>query len=289
MTPISWPGGARCAVMLTFDFDSETNWLSRDPSNVKRPGTLSQGTYGANVGVPKILDLLREQGLHATFFVPGWVAEHRTARVEAIIADGHEIGHHGYLHKWVDPDKPEEEEEEFTRGLDALKHKVGIKPVGFRAPAGETSPNLLRLLADQDFLYDSTLMDDVNPYRHQLDDGRPGPIELPWHWSLDDAPFLISSIKVSRPIFTNEHILSIWQAEFRAIYRWGGLYNLIMHPQATGRPSRIDMLRQHIAYIRGYPGVWFATGEDVAKAWAIQADKEIRELRYSPFITLSDV
>jgi hypothetical protein len=41
------PTNKRCAVTLTFDFDSETNWLSRDPSNWKRPGTLSQGTYGA--------------------------------------------------------------------------------------------------------------------------------------------------------------------------------------------------------------------------------------------------
>jgi peptidoglycan/xylan/chitin deacetylase (PgdA/CDA1 family) len=269
--------------MLTFDFDSETNWLSRDPSNVKRPGTLSQGTYGANVGVPRILELLAEQGLHATFFVPGWVAENRTARVEEIIAAGHEVGHHGYLHKWVDPDRPDEEEEEFTRGLDALR-RIGVTPVGFRAPAGETSPNLLRLLAHHRFLYDSTLMDDINPYRHRLEDGAPGPIELPWHWSLDDAPFLISSIKVPRPIFTNDHILGIWQGEFRAIYQWGGLYNLVMHPQAIGRPSRVEMLRQHIAYMRQYPSVWFATCEEVASAWASESVHDDPGLRYSPFI-----
>ena len=50
-----WPNGAQCAVMLTFDFDAETLWISRDPSNWKRPGTMSQGTYGAKIGVPKIL------------------------------------------------------------------------------------------------------------------------------------------------------------------------------------------------------------------------------------------
>jgi len=284
----TWPAGARCAVMLTFDFDSETNWLSRDASNWKRPGTLSQGTYGANVGVPKLLDLLSEAGLRATFFVPGWVAEHRTSRVEAIIAGGHEVGHHGYLHKWVDPDTPDEEEEEFSRGREALKSSVGVTPIGFRAPAGETSPNLLRLLSRSGFIYDSSLMDDINPYRHRLADGTPGPIELPWHWSLDDAPFLISSIKVPRPIFTNEHILSIWQAEFRAIYQWGGLYNLIMHPQATGRPSRVDMLRQHIAYMRQFPGVWFATCEEVAKTWAQSHPADGATERFSPFLKMPD-
>jgi peptidoglycan-N-acetylglucosamine deacetylase len=51
---VMWPGGARCAVMISFDFDAESNWIASDPNNSKRLGTLSQVTYGANVGVPKI-------------------------------------------------------------------------------------------------------------------------------------------------------------------------------------------------------------------------------------------
>jgi hypothetical protein len=37
---VDWPDGARIAVMLTFDFDAETLWLSRDPDNARRPGVL---------------------------------------------------------------------------------------------------------------------------------------------------------------------------------------------------------------------------------------------------------
>ncbi|MCB2102357.1 MAG: polysaccharide deacetylase, partial [Rhodobacterales bacterium] len=254
-----WPDGVECTVLLTFDFDSETNWISRDRENLKRPGTLSQGSYGAKVGVPKILELLREEDLPATFFVPGWVAENRTRRVEAIVAAGHEVAHHGYLHLWIDPDNPDGEVEELERGLEALKRCVGVVPRGYRSPAGETSANILRLLAERDFLYDSSLMDDVFPYRHVLADGRPGPVELPWHWSLDDAPFVLFAIKSPRPIFTNEHILSIWKKEFAEIHRWGGLFDLVMHPQAIGRPSRLAMLREFIAYTREFPGVRYAT------------------------------
>lgn len=286
MSPIAWPDGARCCVMLTFDFDAETNWISRDASNIKRPGTLSQGTYGAKVGVPRLLELLNDEGLRATFFVPGWVAENRTERVEAIVAAGHEIGHHGYLHLWVDPDDPDGEEEEVSRGLEALKRRVGIVPRGYRSPAGETSPNLIRLLARHDFLYDSSLMDDVNPYRHVFEDGTPGPIELPWHWSLDDAPFLLFSIKAPRPIFTNEHILSIWKAEFQEIHRWGGLFDLVMHPQAIGRPSRLALLRDFIAFTRQFPGVWYATGSEAASAWRDQCTTPARREPINPFITL---
>jgi peptidoglycan-N-acetylglucosamine deacetylase len=272
-TSAAWPGGARVAVALTFDFDAETLWLSRDPANAKRPGTLSQGAYGARVGVPKILETLRDAGLKATFFVPGWTAERHADRAEMILRDGHEIGHHSYSHAWVDPDFPDREVEEMERGLEALKRVLGVVPRGYRSPAGETSDTTVRLLAEHGFLYDSSMMGDVNPYRLPGPDGAPGLIELPWHWSLDDAPFTLFSIKTPRPIFTNSHIREVWQDEFREIHRWGGLYNLVMHPQFSGRPSRIALLREMIAFIRGFGGVWFATCSEIAEAWAASQDK----------------
>jgi peptidoglycan/xylan/chitin deacetylase (PgdA/CDA1 family) len=262
-----WPNGAQCAVMFTFDFDAETLWVSRDPSNWKRPGTLSQGTYGAKVGVPKILELLRDHNLKATFFVPGWTAEKYVDRVEAMLKDGHEVGHHGYLHEWIEPDFPDREREALEKGLEALKKTVGVRPSGYRSPAGETSQSMITLLADHKFLYDSSLMDDINPYQLRLAGDAPGPIELPWHWSLDDAPYMLFSLKNPRPILTNSHVLEIWQDEFKEIYRDGGLFNLVCHPQVSGRPSRIALLREFIAFTMKFPKVWYATGREVAEAW----------------------
>ena len=161
------------------------------------------------------------------------------ARMEEILGGGHEVGHHGYLHEWIDPDYPDKEREALEKGLEALQRVAGVKPAGYRSPAGETSENMVSLLQEYGFLYDSSLMDTINPYRHRLADGRPGPIELPWHWSLDDAPYALFSIKTPRPIFTNEHILSIWTKEFEEIHRWGGLVNIVTHPQIIGRPSRL--------------------------------------------------
>lgn len=264
---VNWPGGARIAVTLTFDFDAETLWLSRDPANAQRPGTLSQGVYGARIGVPKILETLKEAGVPATFFIPGWTVENHADRAEMVLKAGHEIGHHSYSHAWIDPAYPEQEVEEMERGLDALKRVLGVVPKGYRSPAGETSDNTIRLLAKHGFLYDSSMMAEINPYRVTAPDGS-SIVELPWHWSLDDAPFLLFSIKTPRPIFTNSHIREVWQDEFREIHRWGGYYNLVMHPQFTGRPSRIALLREMIAFMRGFEGVWFATCSQVAEAWA---------------------
>lgn len=282
---IRWPNGARCAVMFSFDFDAETNWASREPDNVRRPSVLSQGTYGAKVGVLKILELLKEEDIKATFFVPGWVADNRTDRVEKIIQAGHEVSHHGYYHKAIQPGDKETELEELERGLEAFKKNFGIKPLGYRAPYADTSPNLIKLLSEKGFLYDSTLMDDVRPYRHILEDGSPGPVELPWHWSLDDAVYMLYAVKLTRPIFTNEHVLSIWKKEFEEIHRWGGFFDLIMHPQATGRPSRLALLREFIAFTRQFEGVWYAPAGEIAKAWLQQYGNQPPKNNINPFIT----
>ena len=67
-----------------------------DPENANRPGVLSQGTYGAKVAVPLILELLARHGLRQTFFIPGRVAERHPHRVQEILA--RELG-------WSPPDE----------------------------------------------------------------------------------------------------------------------------------------------------------------------------------------
>src|SRR5579875_135323 len=100
---------------FTFDFDAEEVWIGEDPANADRPGVLSQGTYGAKVAVPAILELLDRQGVRATFFVPGRVAERHPQEVDRIVSAGHELAHHGYTHRSVTSLDAEEEEEEMRR------------------------------------------------------------------------------------------------------------------------------------------------------------------------------
>lgn len=263
-----WKNGAQAALALCFDFDAETLWLSRDPGNANRPGTLSQGTFGAKVGVPLILKLLRERGLKATFFIPGWVVEHHTAACEAILEAGHEIGHHGYLHEWVNPDQPEREAEILAKGLQAMEQVLGVRPIGYRSPAWETSANTLRLLVEQGFRYSSNFMDDLKPYRHQIDGKASNLVELPVAWVFDDAPFTLFSVKApSRPMFPTSHILEVWREEFKGVYEYGGICTLTMHPQFIGRPARIALLGSFLDYVAEFQGVWTATCAQIADWW----------------------
>src|SRR6516164_11659353 len=142
----TWPAGKRCAVFNSFDVDSESACIAYDVKNVERLVTMSFGGYEARVGVPKILEYLRSIELKSTFFIPGWVVEAHPKMCEAIVKDGHEIGHHGYLHKRPDPADLEHDIEELDKGFDALKRILGVEPVGYRAPSGENYDALLKYL-----------------------------------------------------------------------------------------------------------------------------------------------
>ena len=137
---VKWPNGAKCAVCFTFDFDAESLWLAREEKNSRLLATLSQGRYGAKVGVPKIIELLAQEGLKGTFFTPGWTIDNHPSKVEMILKGGHELGHHGYEHYWPDPDKEPQVLDELDRGLEAMQSRFGVKPVGYRPPGSESLP-----------------------------------------------------------------------------------------------------------------------------------------------------
>lgn len=199
--------------------------------------------------------------------MPGWTAENHTGAVESILAAGHEVGHHGYAHKWIDPEDPAGEIEEMDKGLEALKRTVGVVPKGYRAPAATSSNQTLQLVKDRGFLYTSGFLDDTFPYRHVMADGSDGPIELPFHWNLDDSAIALFLIDIQPAIFPNAHIFEVWKDEFDAHRDWGALINITLHPQISGRPGRLALMRQFIEYMQGFDDVWFATGTQVAEAF----------------------
>ena len=88
---IPWPDDVQCPVVLCFHVDAESLLIAVDHDNARRPITLSQGTYGPRLGVPRILALLRKYDLKASFYFPGITAERHPYSVEAIVSDGHEI------------------------------------------------------------------------------------------------------------------------------------------------------------------------------------------------------
>jgi peptidoglycan/xylan/chitin deacetylase (PgdA/CDA1 family) len=264
LTPESWPNGAKVAVALSFDFDAETNAL-RDM--ILSPGLFSQGEYAARVAIRRILALLDEYDISASFFVPAVTVLLHQDVMKAIVAKGrHEIGMHGWIHERNSLLSEEEERVLMQKSFDTLKEWTGRAPVGIRTPSWDFSLSTLNLIKELGLLYDSSLMADDRPYE-LLEDGKPsGLVELPVEWLLDDYPYFgFSRYSSIRPQIKPMDVLAIWAAEFEKACEEGTLFVLTMHPKYIGHRSRIVMLENLIQYMQSHENVWFATHEDIAR------------------------
>lgn len=238
-------------VLLTFDLDAETLWTARDPGSSGKPVWVSQGHYGPNVGLPRILKLIARYEIRATFFVPGAVVERYPSAIESILDAGLEIEHHSYSHAWSDSLSTDEEREEFQKGWDAIVTATGRKPRGWRSPAGELTAESIPLMQEFGFDFSSNLFDsDTAHWLHH--DGSPTDIiELPFAWALDDAPFFLYSNRLpGRVMSAPSAVVETWTREFDGISQEPGThYMLAMHPQVIGRPSRLWALEETVKHI----------------------------------------
>ncbi|WP_117190369.1 polysaccharide deacetylase family protein [Rhizobium terrae] len=263
LKPKAWKDGARCAVALSFDSDHETNELRDGGESI---GRMSQGQYGNRMGVPRILETLRNADVPATFFVPAVAALLYPYEQRQVIAEGHEIGLHGWIHEVNTKVPPEKERELHFRAADTLEKITGIRPVGMRTPSWDFSYETLKIERELGLLYDSSLMADDDPYE-LVEDGEPtGIVELPVEWIRDDAVYFnMNRFTALRPYTPPTAVLDIFKREFDRAYQEGGLFLLTMHPHVTGYRSRIFVLEELIRHIQGHDGVWFGTHADIAR------------------------
>jgi peptidoglycan/xylan/chitin deacetylase (PgdA/CDA1 family) len=260
----SWPQGKKAAAALSFDVDAETPLLYADPSMGSRLGLMTHQMFGPLVGVPRILDLLARHQITSTFFVPGYTAERYPELIRRIVDEGHEIGHHGYLHEPLQGLSVDEERRLVDKGLESLDKIAGVRPTGFRAPMGEMSFQTPGVLAERGFVYDSSLMDSDAPYLLGAGDG--SLVELPFHWSTDDWEQYnwIPDFDDGRPIETPEKTHEVWRAELDGQLRYGGLFNLVNHPFVSGRAARITALEALVERLVSDTQIWFARLDEIA-------------------------
>ena len=263
LRPKSWKGGARCAVALSFDSDHETNEL-RDGG--KSIGRMSWGQYGNRVGVPRILALLAKHGVPATFYVPAVAALLHPDEQRRVVAEGHEIGIHGWIHELNSALPYEVERDLMLRSADTLEKITGVRPVGLRTPSWDFSQDTLRIEIELGLLYDSSLMADEDCYELLLE-GKPVPvIELPVEWVRDDAPYLaMQRFTGLRPYTPPQSVFEIFRREFDAAWEEGGIFQLTCHPHIIGYRSRIWIIDELIRHAKAKGSVWFATHADVAR------------------------
>ncbi len=262
--PVPWPNGAQCACCISFDMDADSLiHIARPEDSFNRLYPISMGRYGPTVAVPRILDTYARFGIKQSFFIPGWCLEQYPETVEQILEGGHEIGHHGWIHE--DPITTAGNQREFIeKALDAHRRICGSDPRGYRAPVYNVTQEVVDLLIEHNFRYDSSLMADDIPYLMKTSKG--DLLELPVHWGTDDWPPFAhyDEIGYMMPVRGPSAGLAGFWEEFEAQYEAGGFFMLIVHPFLTGRLARWRLVEKWLEDTLANRNVWFAPLEEIA-------------------------
>lgn len=260
LQPKQWPGGARVAVLLSFDVDNESVSLRFGEPTV---GALSQGEYGARVALQRIVNLVDRHRIPASFFIPAVSLMLHPEMADVIKKAGHhEFGVHGWIHEMNTQLPANVERDLVKRALDYLTTATGTKPVGYRAPSWNFSPATLSIIRELGFTYESSMMSDDRPYE-LLQDGQPtGIVEIPVEWILDDAPLFNPQ---GNAYASPRDVAQVWMDEFDKAWEEGTMFVLTMHPHISGHRSRIVALEKLIDHMKAKGKVWFATHRAAAE------------------------
>lgn len=259
-----WPNGMRAAAAITFDVDVDSMLrLVHGAKAPERAAALSWLGYD-HVAVPRLLRIFRERELRQTFFFPAWCMEQYPQLVEAVAADGHEVGLHGYMHEVSWEQDEAAEVEILERGLEIAERVLGKRPTGWRAPLYGFSDRSAELLVSRGFAYDASLMGDDVPYILRTPAG--DLVELPSEWANDDwtqyahSPDLDYLMQVRAPSRAHE----VYSAEFEAAYTHGALWVSVWHPNVSGRLARLERVIELLDDMLARGDVWLAPLEEIA-------------------------
>lgn len=264
LNPKTWPNGGRVAVALTFNVNNSANQLARGDTAVV---AMTGGEFGAAQGLARVLEVLDRHAVPATFFVSA-VADLVDPQMvpEILKRKHHEIGVLG----WSDENlaalnNREEEARLLTRAIERLTAAAGRKPVGARGPSATMSLHTIGLLKNAGLLYDSTLQARDEPYEVLMQGQVSGLVELPNNTYRNDYRFLTSGRTGPGLLPSPALIFETFRDDFDVAYEEGTLFVLTLHPHVVGMRSRITYLDRLIHYMKRKPGVWFATGEQIAR------------------------
>lgn len=267
----------RHLVCLTFDFDAMSGFIARGMTSAT---PVSRGEFGADVGTPRILQLLKKYRILSSWYIPGHTLETYPDRCQQVYDAGHEIAHHGWTHVPPALLTRQEEEDGLVRANEQIKKLTGCYSRGYRSPSWDLSSHSVELLLKHGFIYDSSMMgNDFSPYRVRQGDlitlDKPAVfgkttklIEMPVSWTLDDHPhfeFIRTKDWILPGLRNTNLVLEDWINDFNYMKKtveWGVII-YTFHPYVIGRGGRMATLEKLIRKLKD-SGAVFVTVEAAA-------------------------
>lgn len=268
---LHWPDGNRVAAYITVALSVASGPEGLTAADLES----SLGRFGLGEGLDLVEAMLAKHKLRATFAVPAAVARMMPERVRAIADAGHEIAALGLRHEDTSGMSREEEAARIAVATDILTSVAGRRPSGWstlsrqkdRYAGGATSTNTVDLLREAGYGWLGNGMADDIPYYTVSDfAARRSLLTLPYYYHLDDQYF--SLFPVAGTGLENADMLARnWRSEFDAQYKRGRCFSMVLHPQHAGFGHRLELLDRFLAHLTDRPGVWAATGSEIAAHW----------------------
>jgi polysaccharide deacetylase family protein (PEP-CTERM system associated) len=218
-------------------------------------------TSTVRANTEKILDLLDQASISATFFCLGWIAERNRQLIRDIHARGHEIACHGHLHQIITSQTPPVFREDVSRAKGVLEECTGSPVLGYRAPTYSITGKTLwalDVLEELGFLYDSSIF----PIYHDnygIPDAPRHPHRLPGRALVE---FPISTLRmgsVNIPVSGGGYFrlfpYPVTRAALRYLERCGEPFIFYLHPWEIDRSNpRLDGMTR-LSRFRTYVGI----------------------------------
>ncbi len=275
----TWPGGRRLAVSVVVNYeeggescilegDAHSETLNSDmPAAAARPGRRnlvmeSHYEYGSRVGHWRILDLLEECGIPATYFAVSSALEKNPQAARAIVEAGHEVVSHGK--RWIDYESfdAETENAHIVDSLNVIEALCGVRPVGWYT--GRVSLNTRNLVQRNGLLYDSDAYNDDLPYWTSANQAPH--LVVPYSFDCNDMRFA-SAPGFNTPDDFTGHLRRALDGLRRESQRGAKMMSIGLHLRLAGRPARAEALRELLLEAARLPDVWFCRRRDIAEFW----------------------
>ena len=275
-----WPGGALIAVNFNLNVEGggESSLINGDEESEGMLNDIAVSTqrgrrvplvesvleYGSRRGAWRVLEVFHEFTVKASILGVARALEQNPALAQACVERGHEIVSHGY--RWIDYGAVAEvvDREHIRRAVDILTGLTGSRPIGWMT--GRPGPNTRRLLVEAGgFLYDRDSLADELPY--WLCISNQPHLVIPYFYEANDNRF-----NENGGFSTADDFFIYMRDAFDVLFREGQrgapkLLSIGLHDRLIGRPGRCKGLIELLAYMRGFDGVWFCTGAEIAHHW----------------------
>lgn len=276
----SWPGGNRLAISVVVNYEegSEQAFANGDaaqesltewgqyayPPTIRNLAMESIFEYGSRTGVWRVFQAIEAHGIPATIFACAQALEMNPEVAAHLRTSNHEVCSHGYRWEEVFRLSAEEEAAHIVQAVKSIEKTVGRAPVGWYCRYGPSERTRELIVQTGQFLYDSDSYADDSPYFVDVNGAEH--LVLPYTPDVNDFRFWQANGPVKADDFT-DYLIDTFEELLAESQHVPRMMSLGLHPRIIGRPGRIKSLRQFFTHVENRSGVWFATREQIARAW----------------------